>query len=286
MSLSPRKALARNNKLTNTDDRARRAGEAFARLTQLAARLRAPDGCPWDREQTVASSTPYILEEAYEAVDALEARDWDEAREELGDLLFQVVFQAQIAVDKNRFDASEVIEAVEAKMIRRHPHVFGDAKAETADEVLKRWGEIKRDERGGRVGLLRSVPKSTAALTRAQRLGKKAANVGFDWPDAAGVMQKICEEVNELEAARDHAEAERELGDLLFALAQWARHRKLDSESALRRACSRFQSRFECMETMADCAETDLSQLDMEQLDNLWEEAKDREKLGKGCGNK
>lgn len=253
-------------------------------MTLLAARLRAPDGCPWDREQTVASSTGYILEEAYEAVDALEARDWDEAREELGDLLFQVVFQAQMAVDKNRFDASEVIEAVEAKMIRRHPHVFGDAQAETADEVLKRWGEIKRDERDGSAGLLQSVPKSTAALTRAQRLGKKAANVGFDWPDAKGVLEKVCEEMHELEAAKDDAEAERELGDLLFALAQWSRHRKLDAESALRRACTRFQNRFECMEAMADGGDVGLAQLDLDQLDKLWEEAKAREKAGQGPG--
>lgn len=271
--------------MEKTDDRAGRAGEAFARLTQLAARLRAPDGCPWDREQTVASSTAYILEEAYEAVDALEAEDWDEAREELGDLLFQVVFQAQIAVDENRFDASEIIEAVEAKMIRRHPHVFGDAKAESAEEVLKRWGEIKRTERGKSAGLLASVPKATAALTRAQRLGKKAANVGFDWLDAAGVVEKIGEEAAELESAADDAEAERELGDLLFALAQWARHRKIDAETALRRACSRFQGRFESMEQMAGCEEKDLADLEMDDMDKLWEAAKDREKATRQHGS-
>lgn len=262
------------------------AGASFARLVALAARLRAPDGCPWDRQQTVQSSTPYILEEAYEAVDALESGDRREAMGELGDLLFQVVFQSQLAAEAGDFDARAVIEAVEAKMIRRHPHVFGQERAADAEAVLRRWSEIKRDERGASQGLLDSVPKGSAALTRAQRLGQKAARAGFDWRGQADVLAKVAEEAAELTAAADAAQREAEFGDLLFALAQWARHGKIDAEAALRRACERFQRRFELMEAAAAGRGVSLDRLDEAALDELWREAKAALAARQGVGGK
>lgn len=167
------------------------AGRALEALAELAARLRAPDGCPWDREQTPASAAAYLLEEAYEATEAIESGTIEEVRGELGDLLFQVVFQAQLFAEAGHFDLAEVIDEVRTKMVRRHPHVFGEARARDAGEVRQRWSEIKREERRGTGrGLLDSVPLGAPALLRAQRLGSKAAKVGFDWDDAAGVWEK------------------------------------------------------------------------------------------------
>ncbi|MCB2187390.1 MAG: nucleoside triphosphate pyrophosphohydrolase [Deltaproteobacteria bacterium] len=263
----------------NQDDSARRAGEALARLALLAARLRAPDGCPWDREQTVATSAAYVLEEAHEALHALEEEGPAEQAEELGDVLFQVVFQAQLAAEEGRFDLTRVIEEVEAKMIRRHPHVFGEARAANAEEVLANWSQIKRAEgKNQNKGLLDSVPLGSPALLRAQRMGKKVAQVGFDWQDAGHVWEKVTEEMDELLAAQGPEEAQAELGDLLFSLAQWARHRKLDSEKALRRANARFERRFRAVEDLVRQGETPLEEVGQPRLEELWAQVKEAER--------
>ncbi len=250
-------------------------GELMARLAALAARLRAPDGCPWDREQTPRSAANYLLEEAYEALEAIESGDPELIKGELGDLLFQVVFQAQLFAEAGDFDLSQVTEQVEAKMIRRHPHVFGDGRAEDASAVKQRWEDIKREEQAGNYeGLLDSVPLAAPALARAQRLGQRAALVNFDWPDARGVRAKISEEMAELAAAAGDEEAQRELGDVLFAWAQWARHKGLKAEAALRSANFRFYRRFTAMEALAQERGLSLEGCSAEELDDLWEEVK------------
>lgn len=259
----------------NQPDDGAGAARALAGLMELVRRLRAPDGCPWDREQTTHSVAPYILEEAYEAVEAVESGDAQEAMAELGDLLFQVVFMANLYAETGQFDLTQVIERVTEKMTRRHPHVFGEVKVNSAQEVKGLWGEIKSAEREGQeAGLLDSVPLASPALIRAHRLGQRAARVGFDWPDADGVLQKIQEETGELMDAAGPVEAEAELGDLIFSWVQWARHNGLGSEQALRGANNRFTSRFQAMETLAKSRNQSLADLDMAQMDELWEEIK------------
>ncbi|MBU4566258.1 MAG: nucleoside triphosphate pyrophosphohydrolase [Desulfarculus sp.] len=252
-------------------------GHALEALAELAARLRAPDGCPWDREQTPVSAAAYLLEEAYEATEAIESGSTEEVRGELGDLLFQVVFQAQLFAEAGGFDLTEVIEEVRAKMVRRHPHVFGEAEAKDAGEVKQRWSEIKRQERRDHPqGLLDSVPLGAPALLRAQRLGSRAAKVGFDWDDAAGVWAKIGEETAELAAAGPESE-QAELGDVLFSWAQWARHRGLGAEAALREANRRFTRRFEAMEAMAARLGVALEDMSPDKREELWAAAKAQE---------
>lgn len=255
-----------------------RAGRALVRLMELVARLRAPDGCPWDRRQSLESVAPYLLEEAFEAVEAVESGDPQEACGELGDVAFQVVFLAHLYAETGAFDLAQALERVEAKMIRRHPHVFGAEKVASAEEVKGLWGRIKAAERKDRPqGLLDSVPRAAPALVRAHRLGQRAARVEFDWPDAEAVWQKVREELAELEAATTHQEQEQELGDLLFALAQWARHRGIGAEAALRRANARFQRRFQAMEELAARQGRSLEELDLAEMDRLWEKVKARQ---------
>jgi ATP diphosphatase len=260
--------------MTPVDDHGR-AAQALAALLNLVKRLRAPDGCPWDREQTTHSVAPYLLEEAYEAVEAIEAGDVEEALNELGDLLFQVVFMTNLYAEAGGFDLAQVIERVTAKMIRRHPHVFGDMKVENAQEVKGLWGQVKAAERQGReTGLLDSVPLASPSLIRAHRLGQRAARVGFDWPDADGIWQKAQEETRELMQAQDPEETENELGDLLFTWAQWARHKGLGAEQALRGANQRFTRRFQAMEALAAEKNLNLAKMNLNQLDSLWEQVK------------
>src|SRR5215470_4314533 len=197
-------------------------GEAFEALVEIMHRLRSPGGCPWDGEQTHDSIKPYLIEEAYEVVEAIEARDDRELRGELGDLLLQIVFHAQMAAEQQRFTIADVIVAISAKMVRRHPHVFGDTAVSGADEVVRNWSRIKADERraAADASALAGVPRAMPALLRAQRLSEKAAHAGFDWTDARGVLVKLREELDELTAATDsgdRAAAEAELGDLLYA---------------------------------------------------------------------
>jgi len=255
-----------------------RAAQALAGLLDLVKRLRAPDGCPWDREQTTRSVAPYLLEEAYEAVEAVESGCADEALGELGDLLFQVVFMANLYAEAGQFDLGQVIEQVTAKMIRRHPHVFGETKVKDAKEVKGLWGKLKAAERKGREdGLLDSVPLASPSLIRAHRLGQRAARVGFDWPGAEEVWQKAQEETRELIQAAGQEEAESELGDLLFTWVQWARHQGLGAEQALRGANNRFTRRFQAMEALAASRNLSLADLNLQQMDALWEEVKEAE---------
>lgn len=260
------------------NDEGQRAGQALAGLLELVRRLRAPDGCPWDREQTTHSVAPCILEEAYEAVEAIESGDAREALAELGDLLFQVVFMANLYAEAGHFDLAQVIEHATQKMTRRHPHVFGELKVNNAKEVKGLWGEIKSAERKDReAGLLDSVPQAAPSLIRSHRLGQRAARVDFDWPGPEQVWQKIQEETRELLQAQSQEEAEAELGDLLFTWVQWARHRGLGAEQALRRANNRFARRFKAMEELAKSRNLRLEEMDLARMDALWEEVKQAE---------
>jgi XTP/dITP diphosphohydrolase/ATP diphosphatase len=243
------------------------------------ARLRAPGGCPWDREQTFDSIKPYTLEETYEVFDAIERRAWPELKDELGDLLLQVLFYAQMATEAGYFDLRDVAENLHAKLIRRHPHVFGDAQATDSSAVLRNWEQIKVEEKkaaNSEASLLDGIPRSMAATLEATKLGSKAAKVGFDWPDANGLFAKLAEEIAELRAEIERDDADRveaEFGDLLFTAMNLARHLKVDAESALRRSNAKFRARFAAMELAAGGAAA-LQALPAEELERLWEEAK------------
>lgn len=253
------------------------ASERFAEAVQIMARLRAPDGCPWDREQSFDSIKRHTLEETYEVFDAIERRAWPELKDELGDLLLQVLFYAQMAEEAGYFSISDVVENLNAKLVRRHPHIFGDVSAEDADTVLKNWEAIKKEEKADKVregGLLGEVPRSMPAVMEATKLGGKAAKVGFDWPDVQGMVAKIEEESRELSvevAAGDQEKVEEEFGDLMFTAVNLARHLKVDAEQALRGANAKFRKRFAAMEKAAGGSVDGLS---AERLEELWLEAK------------
>jgi len=241
------------------------------------AHLRAPDGCPWDREQTHQTLRPTLLEETYEVLTALDADDMGALCEELGDLLLQILLHAQIAVEEGDFSLAQVIEKINAKIVRRHPHVFGDVMVSGTDEVLHNWEKIKRKERGEVGGsMLDDVPPALPALAQAQSYQRRVAGVGFDWPDVEGVMAKVAEEVTELRRASDAAEREKELGDLLFSLVNLARWLGVDAESALRAANARFARRFAAMEDLCRQRGLHLTDLSLAELDALWEEVKNR----------
>jgi ATP diphosphatase len=260
----------------------RRLGESVA----IMARLRGPGGCPWDREQTFDSIKRHTLEETYEVFDAIERRAWPELRDELGDLLLQVLFYAQMAADAGYFNIADVAEGLNAKLVRRHPHVFGDAVAETAGAVLRNWDEIKREEKkaaglgaGASASMLDDVPRSMPATMEATKLGSRAAKVGFDWPDAEGLFAKMDEEVAELRAeiaAGDRDAAEAEFGDLMFTAMNLARHLDIDVESALRRSNAKFRGRFAAME-QAGGGREGLAAMSSSELEELWVKAKQRE---------
>jgi MazG family protein len=269
------------------------AGELFKALVALQARLRAPGGCPWDREQTHESLRPYLVEETYEVLDALDSGRADKIAGELGDLLLQVVFHAELAREAGRFDIGEVIAQVHAKMVRRHPHVFGDARARTPGEVLKKWEQLKAEERraeaapgegtdGASESILDGIARGLPALVEAQQISRRAANVGFDWQNVEGILEKLGEEIAELrqamgassDAARKSREVEDELGDLFFAMVNLARFLGFDSEIALKRASRKFKARFQMMERCAREEGRPLAEMSVEDLDRLWEEAK------------
>jgi MazG family protein len=256
-----------------------RRGESFPDLVAIMERLRGPGGCPWDREQTHHTLKPYLIEEAYEVLEAIDAADDALLCEELGDLLLQVVFHAELAREGGRFAIDDVVRAISAKLVRRHPHVFGDADAKDAQAVLQSWHKLKaaerREKRGDDASALHGVPGHLPALLRAQRLGEKAAAVHFDWPGAEAVLGKVEEEIRELRAAiSDPARREAELGDLLFALGQLARHLAVNAEEALRAACHRFTTRFHHLEASLRARGSDPAHTSTEELDRLWEEAK------------
>lgn len=267
-----------------------RAGEAFARFVETLSSLRHPEfGCPWDLEQNHRSLKPYVIEEAHEVVEAIES-DPAALPSELGDLLLQVVLHSQIGSDEGTFSIEDVVNAVNAKMVARHPHVFGDVSADSSKQVLANWEVIKQRERPAGSSILTGVPKSMPALLRAQRIGDKASRVGFDWPDGAAVFAKIDEELAELKEvavpvapnASDDKTAqirqqrlEEELGDLLFAIAQLGRKLEINTEESLRLACEKFTRRFMQMESSAP---SPLKDLQIEQLELLWNEVKSNER--------
>jgi MazG family protein len=259
-----------------------RACEAVDRLLSIMARLRGPDGCPWDREQTLETLRPYVLEETYEVLEAIDDGDPRAHCEELGDLLLQIVFHAQLASEKGDFTFADVAEAISSKLVSRHPHVFGDARVADAEGVLRQWVALKREEKlakGGGKSVLEGVPREMPALARAERLTEKASRVGFDWPDAGGARAKVDEELAELDAAIAGGDARRvedELGDLLFAAANLARKLGVPPEEALRRAVGRFIDRFQFVERELERAGVPPGSATLEQMDALWDEAKRR----------
>lgn len=277
----------------------------------LQARLRAANGCPWDREQTHDTLRPYLIEEAYEVLDALDSGDAADIAGELGDLLLQVVFHAQLGAEAGRFDIADVIEHVHTKMVRRHPHVFGKVKADTAAQVLKNWEQLKAEERragkqaagqkggpalGGALqrrppeqgsdkevgasSVLDGVPRTLPALLEGHQLSRRAANLGFDWRDAGGILDKLAEEAGELRGvleSKDRARKEDELGDLLFVCVNLARFMGLDAEIALKKANRKFSGRFREMERLAGARGLQLAELSPEEWEALWSEAKVQE---------
>ena len=245
------------------------------------ARLRDREhGCPWDREQSYATIAPYTIEEAYEVADAIERNDRARLREELGDLLLQVVFHAQMAAEEGAFDFGDVVAAISDKLVRRHPHVFGDERVNSAAAQTRAWEQLKTAERTGK--LLDDVPRALPALRRAEKLTKRTATIGFDWPDAAAVRSKLDEELAELDAelaerregAANGQRVADELGDVLFALANLARHLQVDSETALHGANARFLTRFGHIEQRLAAAGRTLESATLEEMDALWDEAK------------
>lgn len=257
------------------------AGPGFQRLVEIMARLRSPQGCPWDREQTFDTIKPYLLEETYEVLEAVDQRDWRAMAEELGDLLLEAVFFAQMAREEGRFSIEDSLDAINAKLIRRHPHVFGDGSARTPGEVKRRWDQIKAEEKQerGQSGrpLLSSVPRALPALVEAQQISSRAAAVGFDWQNADQVLDKLREELGELAAARASTDAGRledEIGDLLFVLVNLARFLKVDAEQALRRTNAKFRHRFGYLEQKLEQMGKPLEETSLEEMEALWQEAK------------
>lgn len=253
--------------------------DAFANLVALMARLRGPDGCPWDRKQTPDSLKPFLLEECYEVVDAIDDGDPAKIREELGDLLFQIVFHARIAEEQGRFTMDEVIAAIHEKMTRRHPHVFGDEKLSTDKEVLAKWEEIKGREKGNaqRKSVLEGVPGSLPALLRAHRIQERAARVGFDWKRLDEALPKLDEELTEFKdslASGDAGMIEEELGDVFFTLVNLSRFLGVNPEDALRKTIAKFINRFRYIEESAARAGRSLNDMTLEEMDELWRESK------------
>jgi MazG family protein len=244
------------------------------RLLSIMARLRGPGGCPWDREQTHASIKPQLIEECYEVIDAIDAARPDWLMEELGDLLLHVVFHAQMAREAGHFDFDALTEGIADKLVRRHPHVFGGHKAETSDAVIETWDKIKRQEKPHRESPLDGIPRHLPALMRAHEMTRKAAKVGFDWPDSQGPLEKVIEEARELAAETDKDRAEDELGDLLFAVVNLARHLKLDSEQALDRASEKFRRRFEAMRQVLTVRGRPLENCTLQEMDEVWNQVK------------
>ncbi len=248
-------------------------------LVAVMKKLRGPGGCPWDREQTAESIKPFLLEETYEVLEAMDEGKPHLVREELGDLLFQIVFLSELASEEGRFAIDDVIAGIADKMVKRHPHVFGDAEAKTSADVLSQWERRKRDEKGGpaKRSALDGVPRELPALLRAQRLQDKASRVGFDWDHPEQVMEKVDEELREFRevlAAKDPERMEEELGDLFFSLVNIARFIGVNPEDALRKTISKFIRRFRHIEEKAHTAGRDLGEMTLAEMDALWEDAK------------
>ena len=253
------------------------ASYGFDEFVALIARLRDPEGgCPWDLEQTHRSIAKNMVEEAYEVVHAIETEDVAGLREELGDVLLQVVLQSQIASDDGEFTIAEVVEEIRAKIVRRHPHVFGEGTAGTPTEVIAKWDEIKRDEKAGKgQGVLASVPHALPALMLAQTISRKAVAAGFEWESLEGVWDKVHEEMDELKATEPGSpEAADEIGDLLFTIVNLARKQGIDAESALRATCDKFRQRWASMEEAATREGRHIADLSLDEQEALWQQAK------------
>jgi len=248
--------------------------DEFATLVDIIARLRGPGGCPWDRKQTHRSLRETLLEECYEVLETLDKGDSDKLCEELGDLLMQVVLHAQIATEAGEFELRDVLRSINAKLIYRHPHIFGSQKVKDADEVTHNWEVLKQGEREAGASMLDGVPRQMPALAYSQRVQGRVARVGFDWKDTEGVIDKLAEEVKELRQAGSQEEKAVEFGDLLFTLANIARREGVDSESALREANERFYKRFTYMEEVCRQRGQHLGELSFDEQNALWEEAK------------
>jgi len=271
----------------------RRTREWFEKLVKLQARLRAPNGCPWDREQTHMTLRTYLIEEAYEVVEALESGDDAKFAEELGDLLLQVVFHADIARDEGRFDIADVIEGIHEKMVRRHPHVFGEKRAKDAKAVLKSWENIKAEERRAKgiqqsakpASLLDGISHALPGTMEGFQLTRRAARIGFDWDSAEGVLEKLVEEAAELKkevASADVRRIEEETGDLLFAAVNLARFLHVDPEIALKKANAKFAARFREMERLARDGGKELADVPRPEMERFWERAKNESKQAAG----
>lgn len=260
----------RKQKITNTE-------KNFFNLVKIMERLRSPSGCPWDRKQNFATLRQYVLEEAYEVVDAIDAKDFNKICDELGDLLMQVVFLSQLAKEKGKFDINDVIKAISEKMLRRHPHVFGNETAKTPEDVLKKWGRIKKAE--GRKFLLQGIPHHLPALLQSYRIGQKVSHVGFDWEKKEDVLKKVEEEISELKIAlkkKNKKAIEEELGDILFSIVNLARWFGKNPELLLRKTNKKFIKRFMRMEKMLMKKKKEIHEVDLKELDSLWEKAKEK----------
>ena len=252
-------------------------GTSFESFVEITAHLRAPNGCPWDREQTHETLRKHLLEESYEAISAIDSGNFLDMREEFGDLLLQVVLQSQIANEEGQFNINQVVQGIYSKIVRRHPHVFGDVELADVDGVLANWEKLKEKERGKKKdgkGFLDGVPLALPALSQAQEYQDRAARVGFDWPEIEGVLEKIAEEVEEVKRATNEKELAAEIGDLLFALVNLARWKKVDAESVLRETNMKFKKRFGYVEQGAQKQGRDLSSLSLDEMESLWQEAK------------
>ena len=257
------------------------AGEKFQLLVNLMARLRAPGGCPWDREQTFDTIKPYLLEETYEVMDAIDSRDWAELTGELGDLMLQAVFFSQMAAEQKLFRIEDSLDAINEKLVRRHPHVFGEETAHTGDDVRKIWSEVKAQEnrhrKGASASMLDKIPRALPALVEAQQITSRAATAGFDWKNANEVLEKLREELAEFDAARESGSAEQlegELGDLIFVLVNLARFVKIDPEQALRKTNAKFRRRFGFVERTLAERGVSLADSNIDEMESLWQQAK------------
>ncbi len=252
----------------------------FQKLIDIMAKLRSEQGCAWDKVQTHETLKPYLIEESYEVIEAIDEKDPAKLKEELGDLLMQVVFHSQVAKDSGHFDINDVIEKISSKMVSRHPHVFGDAKFDTPDEVKKQWHDRKKEEGKFRDSALEGVPKELPSLLRAHRLQSRAAKVGFNWEKVEDVFEKLDEELQEFKEAvanRDTKEIEGEIGDIIFVLVNISRFVGVNAEEALRKSTSKFVSRFRYIEIKAAEAGRKLEDMTLEEMDVLWDEAKTTE---------
>jgi len=265
-------------------------GAKFEKLVKIMATLRGPNGCPWDKEQDRNTLKPMLVEETYEVLEAIDNGDWDGLNEELGDLLLHIVFQAQLGKERGEFDIDRVVDAICEKLIRRHPHVFGNETASSPEEVIKNWEAIKADEKAKKLkgrtpeqrSLLEGIPSKLPAIHEAHQISSRAARVGFEWPDIEGVFEKLTEETNELREAMTGPEDQRqsrledEIGDILFVIVNLARFLKIDSESALKRANRKFKGRFQYMESELAKAGKKLDGTSLEEMESLWQQAKAR----------